>query len=478
MAAIGFAFDIYELLMLPLVLPPALRELLPDATPQDIAMWRGLMFWVPALAGGVFGLYGGYLTDRLGRRRVLTWSILLYAVSAFLAGFSTSLPMLLILRTTTFIGVCVEFVAAVAWLAELFPNPTQREHALGYTQAFSSIGGFLVGGANLLAIAWASRLPGIVMPEFLTGLLGTVKGTHSPWRYTLMSGLIPAIPLIVIRPFLPESPVWQQKKLAGTLKRPRLSELFAPGLRRTTIVTAIMVACSYGAAFGAIQQMPEIVRGLTEVKQKVQTALADPENKVAEELDPTKRKDLTASVTRTVVQKAAAQLTLVQEVGGLVGRFLLAILAVMIVSRRGLLRLFQVPGLILMPLVFAFATVHNRPLFEVAGHSVTLLEVGIFLAGLVTVAQFSFWGNYLPRVYPVHLRGTGESFAMNIGGRMIGTAFAAVTSYVATMTIIPGESEPIKVAYTAAGVAFFVYLVGFIASFFLPEPKEEEFLKD
>ena len=49
--------------------------------------------------------------------------------------------MLLFFRCTTFIGVCVEFVAAVAWLAELFPEPKQRETVLGYTQAFSSIGG-------------------------------------------------------------------------------------------------------------------------------------------------------------------------------------------------------------------------------------------------------------------------------------------------------------------------------------------------
>ena len=55
--------------------------------------------------------------------------------------------MLLFFRCTTFIGVCVEFVAAVAWLAELFPDPKQRETVLGYTQAFSSIGGLLVTGA-------------------------------------------------------------------------------------------------------------------------------------------------------------------------------------------------------------------------------------------------------------------------------------------------------------------------------------------
>src|SRR5262249_40385927 len=113
MAAIGFAFDIYELLMLPLVLPPALGELLPGVTPGSplFNYWRAMMFWVPAMAGGVFGLLGGYLTDRLGRRRVLTWSILLYAVSAFAAGFSTSMPMLLILRRPPFIRPCVEFLA-------------------------------------------------------------------------------------------------------------------------------------------------------------------------------------------------------------------------------------------------------------------------------------------------------------------------------------------------------------------------------
>src|SRR5215831_14112804 len=211
MAAIGFAFDIFALLMLPLILPPALAELLPGAPPgsDTFNLWRGLMFWVPAMAGGVFGLLGGYLTDRLGRRRVLTWSILLYAFSSFAAGYATSMPMLLILRCLTFIGVCVEFVAAVAWLAELFPNHEQRERALGYTQAFSSFGGLLVGGAWLLAGKISDSLPAIALPEFLEPLLGQVTSTgmHAPWRYTLMSGLVPALPLIIIRPFLPESPV-------------------------------------------------------------------------------------------------------------------------------------------------------------------------------------------------------------------------------------------------------------------------------
>jgi hypothetical protein len=103
----------------------------------------------------------------------------------------------------------------------------------------------------------------------------------------------------------------------------------------------------------------------------------------------------------------------------------------------------------------------------------TIFQIGVFLVGLCTVAQFSFWGNYLPRAYPIHLRGTGEGFAANIGGRLIGTSFAAVTQFLAVQTGMPGDSAPMKMAYAAAIVGTGVYLVGTIASFWLPEPPEE-----
>ena len=436
-AAIGFAFDIYEVLMLPLIVRPALLELT-GAVPgsPEYQMWVGRLFYVPAFAGGIFGLLGGYLTDRFGRRRVLTYSILIYAFGAFLSGFATSIQMLLVLRCFVFVGVCVEFVAAVAWLAELFTEPKQREKVLGYTQAFSSLGGLLVATINGLTVKYALSLPAIAA----FGVV--VQDPHAPWRYTLMSGIIPAIPLILIRPFLPESPIWLEKKRAGTLKRPSIAALFAPALRRTTIVTTIMFAMAYGAAFGAIQQIPQIVPGLPEVRQMTQG------------------KPLPEA--RAIVQGVASDVTKVQEVGGLVGRTLLAVLAVYIVSRRKLIRVFQIPGLIVLPIVFGY----------VATRDLQWLYVGMFFAGLFTVGQFSFWGNYLPRVYPVHLRGTGESFAANIGGRLIGTSFAWLT---ATLAVTSDRAyAPTKVALVAACVGFSVYLVGLIASFFLPEPPREE----
>ena len=444
-AVIGFAFDIYELLMLPLVIRPALMEMagVAPGTPE-FSMWVGRIFFIPAFAAGIFGLLGGWLTDKFGRRRILTYSILLYAVSAFAAGFSTTPWMLLFFRCTTFIGVSVEFVAAVAWLAELFPNPRQREKVLGYTQAFSSVGGLMVAIANGLAIKYSASFPAITLPEALNFFGGSIDDPNAAWRYTLISGLLPAIPLIIIRPFLPESPAWKEKKASGTLKRPSIGQLFTPELRRTTIVTTLMFACSYGAAFGAIQHVQRMIPGLPQVQERV--------------------KDMPVPEVKKTEQSIAANVTKVQEVGGLIGRVLLAVLVIRIVSRRNLLRIFILPGMVILPGVFAYAAVND----------LRLLYPGMFLAGLFTVGQFSFWGNYLPRVFPMHLRGTGEGFAANIGGRMLGTSFAWVTTTIVASTSGSDLASTTRLAYTAAGVATFVYVGAFALSFFLPEPKSEE----
>jgi MFS family permease len=465
MAAIGFGFDIYVLLIMQYIGRGTLGELLGDASPDVRRHWQGLLFFVPAFVGGLFGLLGGYLTDLLGRRRVLTASILLYAFATLASGFSTSIGMFLILRCLTFIGVCVEFVAAVAWLAELFPSHDRRERALGYTQAFSSLGGLAVAQVFHLLNHYTADLPALVMPEFLVPWLGPIQNPHAAWRYTLISGVLPALPLIIIRPFLPESPAWRAKKAAGTLKRPSFRAVFAPGLLGTTIVTTVMFACSYGAAFGAIQQVQYMVPAMPRYQEEAAQL---------KKLPPPAR----AAEQQKLGNAMTSEFGTVQEIGGLIGRFLLAILAVRIVSRRSLLRVFQVPGLVIVPLAFAFAVVQDRVLFtlplgESTEITVSLFHIGIFLAGLLTVAQFSFWGNYLPRVYPLHLRGTGESVAANIGGRMIGTSFAMVTSELAGLSFLPGETEPVKMAYAAAGVSLFVYLVGSIFCFFLPEPKQK-----
>jgi predicted MFS family arabinose efflux permease len=420
-ACIGFLFDTFVLLVLTLIVQPALTELL-GAKPGSPLFnhWVGMLFYIPAVAGGIFGLIGGYLIDRLGRRRVLLWSILLPGFSTFITAFARSPMQLLVLRGLSFVGVSVEFVAATAWLAEIFRERKQREAILGYTQGFSSTGGIVMSGIYYLAVTFSPRLPAIY-------------GTHEAWRYTLLFGILPAIPVMLILPFLPESPIWLEKRREGSLKRPSVLELFHPSLRKTALLTCLMMACSYAASFGMLQHFARIIPGTPGVR----------------------------ILTRAAQQQRVGSLQAAQEFGGLVGRFLMAFLAVRVLSRRRLLRLFQIPGLLLIPLV----------VFLPAVRDMDMSWWGIFALGLLTVAQFNFWGNYLPLVYPVHLRGTGESFAANIGGRMLGTSAALLTTSI--LAYMPGGTATRQLAYAAAFVGFGAYAINVVASFWLPEPKQD-----
>jgi MFS family permease len=557
-ASVGFLFDTYELLMLPVIARPAISELLGvPANNPAVLSWISTLLWLSALSGGVFGLLGGWLIDRFGRKTIMVASILMYSLSPVAAGFSPDVPTLVFFRCTTFIGVCVEFVAAITWLSELFPDKRKRELAIGWTQAFASVGGLLVTGANQLAVSYADSLPSIPVRPPLD--------PNASWRYTLMTGLIPGLFILVLLPFVPESRIWLQRKRAGTLGRPSFAALFTPALRRTTLVTATLSACAYAAAFGALQLTPnQIVPGLATLSdqraalqplqteatglnkkfnettpklREEQAAVAGLEDVVNDrvatrrelrkaqeridiltrqlktasdahrsdleariqtlreripplqermkELDKrldevtagkpdakeivTKREFLLAKLGQNRAQQKepddaikshgnAAQLW--QELGGLTGRVILAILVVVVASRRLLLRLFQVPGLIVFPLTYLW-------LFREAPDQ---FSYGLFLCGLLTVAQFSYLGEYLPKVFPLHLRGTGGSFATNVGGRMIGTAGSLVTGTLIAPHMTGDHFTQVATAAAITGTAVFV--IGLLASFWLPEPSE------
>ena len=154
-----------------------------------------------------------------------------------------------------------------------------------------------------------------------------------------------------------------------------------------------------------------------------------------------------------------------QEMGGLLGRILLAALIIFGMSRVVLLKVFQVPALVMIPLTYFV-------LFN-SGGTTFMLAYGI--CGLLTVAQFSYFGEYLPKVFPIHLRGTGGSFASNVGGRMVGTSMAVVTSnYVAPFIAgAPEKVNPMVMAQAAGYVATSIAVVALIVGFFLPEPEEQ-----
>jgi hypothetical protein len=153
---------------------------------------------------------------------------------------------------------------------------------------------------------------------------------------------------------------------------------------------------------------------------------------------------------------------LYQELGGLAGRIALAGLLLVAIGRGTLLRLFQVPGLIVLPLTYLYLFRHQPELFA----------WGMAAAGFMTVAQFSYFGEYLPKVFPLHLRGTGGSFATNVGGRMFGTSAAFVTTNLLAPHLAGTTFEQVATGAGIVGTA--VFLIGVAASFLLPEPGKEQ----
>jgi hypothetical protein len=137
-----------------------------------------------------------------------------------------------------------------------------------------------------------------------------------------------------------------------------------------------------------------------------------------------------------------------------------------VASRRTLLRIFQVPGLIVLPLTYFYFFSKQPEYFMII----------YFFAGLFTIAQFSYFGEYLPKAFPIHLRGTGGAFATNVGGRMIGTMAAPlVTEFIAPL-LAGGSSNAVTAQHVAMGagiVGTAVFVIGLALSFILPEPQEE-----
>ena len=101
-ASIGFLFDTYELLMTPLVAAPAIAELLkvPMNNPL-VTDWVGRLLWIAALCGGVFGLLGGWLVDKFGRKTIILISTVIFGLFALLTATSGSMNELLMYRFLT-----------------------------------------------------------------------------------------------------------------------------------------------------------------------------------------------------------------------------------------------------------------------------------------------------------------------------------------------------------------------------------------
>jgi len=211
-SAVGYAMDGFDLLILGFMLPAISADLkLNPGQAGSLVTWT----LIGAVVGGIVF---GALSDRFGRVRVLTWSILLFALFTGLCAFATSYRELLLLRTIAGVGLGGEFGIGMALAAEAWPA-RHRARVSSY-----------------VALGWQV---GVLAAALLTPLLLPLIG----WRGMFLVGVIPAFAAWVIRSKLHEPQVFVRR--AG--QRPSGLQAFRMLVKdRATckISAGILVLCS------------------------------------------------------------------------------------------------------------------------------------------------------------------------------------------------------------------------------------------
>lgn len=176
-STLGYAMDGFDLLILGFMLRAISADL-------GLSQAQAASLVTATLVGAVIGGIGfGMLSDRLGRVRVLTWTIVLFAVFTGLCAFAQGYWDLLIYRTIAGIGLGGEFGIGMALVAEAWPA-SKRARASSY-----------------VGLGWQA---GVLAAALLTPLLLPSIG----WRGMFVIGLLPAFAAYFIRKNLHEPEVF------------------------------------------------------------------------------------------------------------------------------------------------------------------------------------------------------------------------------------------------------------------------------
>jgi MFS family permease len=173
-SALGYAMDGFDLLILGFMLRTIASDL-------NLSQAQSASLVTATLIGAVLGGIGfGMLSDRLGRVRILTWTIVVFAVFTGLCAFSQGYWDLLIYRTLAGVGLGGEFGIGMALVAEAWPA-SKRARASSY-----------------VGLGWQT---GVLVAAIATPLLLPVIG----WRGMFALGVFPAVAAYFIRASLHES---------------------------------------------------------------------------------------------------------------------------------------------------------------------------------------------------------------------------------------------------------------------------------
>ena len=212
---LGYAMDGFDLLILGFMLPAIAADL--HLTP---AQSGALVTWT--LAGAVAGgVVFGMLSDYFGRVRMLTWTILVFAVFTGLCALAQGYGDLLIYRTIAGIGLGGEFGIGMALVAEAWPARLRARVS------------------SYVGIGWQM---GVLAAALITPMLLPVIG----WRGMFAVGLLPAVVSFFVRRHVDEPALFTERRAAAkadTARKLPLRRLFDDA--RTALASlGVIILCS------------------------------------------------------------------------------------------------------------------------------------------------------------------------------------------------------------------------------------------
>lgn len=225
-STVGYAMDGFDLLILGFALT-AITATFGLTTGQ-----AGSLATVTLIGAVVGGVVGGVLSDYVGRIRVLTWSILVFAGFTALTGLAPNFELLTVFRFIAGIGLGAEFGIGMTLAAEAWPAK-MRARATSY-----------------VALGWQA---GVLLAAVVSAIVIPLIG----WRGLFLLGVLPALVAYVMRRTVEEPAKFVQHKASGASSGFPVWQLFKDGpTTRSSLGILVLTSVQNFGYYGLMIWLP------------------------------------------------------------------------------------------------------------------------------------------------------------------------------------------------------------------------------
>ncbi len=173
-ALLGWAFDFYDLVLLGFIKGPVAESLHLSSSGEA---------WVVGVAlgaSGLGGILGGALSDRIGKRTMLAWTVLVYSFGSLVCGLAPDVWTFVLGRAIVGLGVGSEWAIGHGMLAEAVPAARRGRWAAAL-QSGEPLGvamAAIVGNLVLPRVGWRWVLVGSSATALIA--LAARRSVHLP----------------------------------------------------------------------------------------------------------------------------------------------------------------------------------------------------------------------------------------------------------------------------------------------------------